>query len=226
MSIDDVKKQIGIFAAELVKDQMIIGLGTGSTAYFFIEHLSERVQKGLKIQAVASSKRSYDQASANGIKMLDIESLTSIDMTIDGADEVDPQKRMIKGGGGALLREKIVATMSKEMIVIIDESKLSDRLGRHLLPVEVIPFAHHFTHYQLTQLGYKGAFRLDKEGNLYLTDNGNFIIDIKIDPNACDPEKDHQRMIAIPGVVETGFFFNLAKQVIIGYNDGRVEVKP
>lgn len=212
-------------AVSLIQDGMKVGLGTGSTAGYFIENLITRCRKeNLKIQAFASSERSAKLASEGGIPLCDENTVTSLDISVDGADEVDPQKRLIKGGGGAMLREKIVATMSKEMVVIIDQDKLVQKLGAFPLPVEVVPFAHHATLHRIQKLHYDGHLRRTKDGQLYITDNGNYIIDIKF-PHLCDfPEKDQEILTAIPGVVATGFFFGIAKRIIVGHTDGSVQI--
>lgn len=155
--LDVVKKAIGEKAADLIQEGMIVGLGTGSTAYWFIESLIERHKKGLNIQVVASSKKSLEQARKGKLPLIDIDSLSFLDITVDGADEIDPEKRMIKGGGGALLREKIVATMSREMVVIVDESKLVQKLGKQKLPLEILPFGHKGTLHHINQLGFLAA---------------------------------------------------------------------
>ena len=225
MSTDDIKLKVGALAANLVQNHMIVGLGTGTTTYYFIKRLAERCREGLVIQAVASSLKSEALAPKEGIPMIDIETITSIDLTIDGADEIDKEKQMIKGGGGALLREKIVASMSKEMIVIVDESKLCDRLGNVKLPVEIVPFAHHYTQFHLEKIGFSGTWRTTSDGKFFMTDNGNLILDINLSSDVCNPKRDHEMLIRVPGVVETGFFFDLAGRVIIGYQDGRVQIK-
>jgi ribose 5-phosphate isomerase A len=226
MSTESIKKAVGYKAAELIEDGMRVGLGTGSTAHYFIERLAQRCREGLKIHAAASSKASLDLANQNEIPLLDIEKVTALDITVDGADEIDPQKRMIKGGGGALIREKILAAMSREMIVIIDESKLVPALGKRKLPVEIIPFATHATLHHIEKAGYKGAFRKNKDGTLYHSDNGSLIFDIHFDSVRTNPEADHETLIHIPGVADTGFFFNLAGRVIVGFADGQVVIKP
>lgn len=213
------KQAAGFAAAALIKDDMLVGLGTGSTAAYFIERLIHLCKEGLKISAVATSKRSEKQAVDGGIPLIDINSITKLDLTVDGADEIDHQKRMIKGGGGALLREKIIASISQEMIVIVDEEKVVSQLGAFPLPIEVVPFAHHAIWHKIQEFGYKGSFRRQPDGNFYLTDNGNFIIDINLKRNS-NPESDNTTLRNIPGVVETGFFFNLAGRVIIGQADG------
>lgn len=222
-TIDIAKAAAAQAASTLIQDGMIVGLGTGSTAAFFISFLVDRCRNGLNIQAVASSEKSHQQALAGGIKMADINTLTSIDFTVDGADEIDPQKRMIKGGGGALLREKIVASMSKEMIVIVDEAKHVKQLGKHPLPVEIIPFAHEAIIYKLNQVGYQGILRKTSSDQRFMTDSGNYIYDISFKNLLTDPEDDHLIIKNIPGVVETGLFLNLAGRVITGFSDGHVE---
>ncbi|MBS0616002.1 MAG: ribose-5-phosphate isomerase RpiA [Verrucomicrobia bacterium] len=219
MSIEVAKQRAGEKAASFIQDGMIVGLGTGSTATYFIKELMKR---GLKITAVASSERSQNLAKQGGIPLIDINTINHIDITVDGADEIDPEKRMIKGGGGALLREKIVASMSKEMVVIVDESKLVSHLGSRKLPVEIIPFAHMATIHKLQKHGYKGELRRNEKAP-YLTENGNYIYDIQL--KNCRPEEDHEAILHVPGVVETGFFLDYAGRVVIGFLDGTVQVR-
>ncbi len=226
MSTDSIKKAVGYRAAELIENGMLVGLGTGSTVHYFIERLIEKCKAGLKIQAIASSNQSFKQAKQGGIPLLDIDKTVSLDITVDGADEIDPEKRMIKGGGGALVREKIMAAMSREMIVIVDEEKLVRALGRRKLPVEIIPFAKNSTLHHIEKAGYRGVFRKTAEGSTYVTDNGNFIVDIQFDAPREKPELDHEALIHVPGVVDTGFFFNFAGRVIVGFADGQVVIKP
>ncbi len=222
-----LKKQAGYLAASFVQNGMTVGLGTGSTARYFIEKLSERIKtEHLNIKAVASSSKSLELAKQGGIPTIDINTLTHIDLTVDGADEIDAKKRMIKGGGGALLREKIVASMSKEMVVIVDETKVVPLLGRHKLPVEIVCFAHEVTLRLIKKLGFAAAFRKqDKNDDYYVTDNGNYIIDVQFSSPLEHPEKEHSLIKEIPGVVETGFFFHLAGRVIIAFADGQVVIK-
>lgn len=223
MSLENSKKLAAEQAATYVKDHMLIGIGTGSTVFYFIEHLIKRCKAGLKIKAVSSSDRSTKQAKEGGIDFADINAITSIDLTVDGADEIDSKKRMIKGGGGALLREKILASSSKDMIVIVDETKVVKQLGKQKLPVEILPFGVQSTISKMNHLGFMGKLRQKEDGSLYKTDNGNFIYDIFYPTLITNPEEDHLSLIAIPGVIETGFFFNLAKKLIIGYTDGHIE---
>lgn len=213
-------------AANLIQNGMKVGLGTGSTAGFFIANLIERCRsKNLKIKAVATSERSAKQAQEGGIPLFDLNDLKTLDVTVDGADEIDHKKRMIKGGGGALLREKIIASHSKEMIIIIDHEKLVKNLGGFPLPLEVVPFACEATLHKILQLGYNGSFRMTKKNKKYVTDNNNFIIDINFSKEIEHPERDNDILRAIPGIVDTGFFLDMAGRVIIGYPDGHVDIK-
>lgn len=220
MTIEQAKKAAGKKAAELVEDGMIIGLGTGSTAAYFIEALSKRK---LNIKAVASSKQSALQAKKGNIAVIDIDSVQTIDMTVDGADEIDPQKRLIKGRGGALLREKIVASISRELIVIADETKLVSHLGQAPLPVEIVPFGYLSTIARLKRRGFTGKLRSDA-AKPYVTENGHYIYDVQLDPQSLHLPDDHERILGVVGVVETGFFLNMAGRIVIGFLDGQVKV--
>ena len=220
--IEDAKRAAARKAAQFIESGMIVGLGTGTTAAFFIEQL---IQKKLKIQCVASSRHSADMAKKGGLPVLDINSVPRIDITVDGADEIDPKKRMIKGGGGAHVREKILASSSGEMVVIVDESKLVDSLGRCKLPVEILFYGSPATRMKIEKLGYRGRWRMGPDGTLFITENGNLLFDIQFDSPPSDPEKDHEQLIRIPGVIDTGFFFGLAGRVIVGYRNGQVEVR-
>lgn len=216
-SIDGkAKKAAGFYAAGLVQDGMRIGIGTGTTVFYLIEALSQRVKEGLKIEALATSRESESLAREGGIPLLSPLEVDKLDLAIDGADEIDPQKRMIKGGGGALLREKITAYMASEMVVIVDSSKVVDKLGKFPLPVEILPFGYEAT---LAKIRYKGQIR-KKEGQIFVTDNGNYIFDIHLEGS---PEEVQKNLIEIPGVIETGLFFHVAGRVVIGYPDGHVE---
>ncbi|MES2198830.1 MAG: ribose-5-phosphate isomerase RpiA [Chlamydiota bacterium] len=229
MNSEALKKAVGYKAASFIENGMVVGLGTGSTAKYFIEKLIERQKtENLSIKVVASSTRSLELAKEGGLPILDINTITSIDITVDGADEIDSEKRMIKGGGGALLREKIVASMSRELIIIIDESKKSSLLGHKKLPVEVVPFACQSTLHKIQKCGWTAYFRKECEGDTkyYVTDNSNYIIDIYFSHPLEHPEKEHAILKEIPGVVETGFFFHLAGRIITSYHDGQVIVTP
>lgn len=224
MSREEVKRNVGYKAAELIENNMLVGLGTGSTTFYFIERLIQRFQQGLKVEVVASSTQSFAQAKRGGLPVLDINKLSSLDLTVDGADQIDSQKRMIKGAGGAHVREKIMASMSREMLAIVDESKIVKELGRIILPVEVLPFALKATICHIEQAGYKGLLRKTPDQSLYITDNKNYLFDIYFPSVISSPEEEHQKLIQIPGILDTGFFFNLAKRVIIGFLDGQIVI--
>lgn len=223
------KKAAGEKAVSFIEDGMIVGLGTGTTAAYFIEALIVKCKQGMKIKAVASSERSSEMAKSGGIPILDINDVTYIDVTVDGADEIDSKKRMIKGGGGAHVREKILASSSSEMIVIIDESKVVSSIGHCKLPIEIVPYGSLFTQKKLEQLGLSGKWRCCNASNLsqelYVTENGNFLLDIYFERPPSSPEKTNEEIMQIPGVVDTGFFFDLASKVIIGKADGSTIIK-
>lgn len=212
-------------AVEFIKSGMIVGLGSGSTARAFIECLIERCKKGLRIQAIASSRASSSIAAKGGIEVLDINSVPRIDITVDGADEVDPKARMIKGGGGAHVREKILACASDRMIVIVDESKIVERLGKTKLPIEVLFFGSPATKAQIESLGYRTQWRMNPEGGFFITENGNLICDLYFSEPSENPEDLHNRLLHIPGVIETGFFFDLATKILVGNEEGNVSIR-
>lgn len=213
MSIN-VKQLAAEKAVEFVKDGMKIGLGTGSTAYWAINKLGERVSEGLKITAVATSRASEEQARELGIPIVAFGDIDSLDLTIDGADELDSSLQLIKGGGGALLREKIVASNSTRMIVIADESKVVNTLGKFPLPVEIVPFAWEWTVAELAKLGCNPELRRSGE-ELYKTDNGNYIANCRFEAIESAP-KLALAIQSIPGVVEHGLFIEIAAMAIVG----------
>ncbi|MDE2997614.1 MAG: ribose-5-phosphate isomerase RpiA [Gemmatimonadota bacterium] len=215
------KRIAGERAAELVDDGMIVGLGTGSTAFYAIQRLGERVREGLRIRGVPTSEQSRIQAERERIPLVDFAETTRIDLTIDGADEIDPAFNLIKGGGGALFREKLVATASLREIIVADESKLKDRLGAFPLPVEVVPFGWQFVQSKLEALGCRAALRV-RENRTFSTDNGNHILDCAFGPIEA-PEDLERRIAAICGVVESGLFVGLAHRIVIGNADGTLE---
>lgn len=221
----EAKIAAGRKAAEWIENGMVVGLGSGSTAECFIRSLVERTKKGLRIQAVSSSRASADLAKKGGIELLDINATSHIDITVDGADEIDPLKRMIKGGGGAHLREKILAKNSKEMVVIVDETKLVPSVGRGKLPVEILFFGSPATRAQIEKLGYHGKWRLNPDNTLFITENGNLLFDISFPSPPRSPEQIDTTLRSIPGVLETGFFFRLAGRVIVGYPDGNTQLR-
>lgn len=211
-------------AVEWIKDGMVVGLGTGSTAYWAICKIGERVQEGLQIKAVASSKVTEQVAREVGIPLVTLDEVEAIDLTIDGADEVDRDYNLIKGGGGALLREKILAYNSQTFLVVVDESKLVGTLGRYPLPVEVVPFASGQTLRHLADLGCSAALRIEEDNAPFTTDNGNYIVDCRFE-QIPDPAALDVILRTIPGVVETGLFVhNMVSHVVVGYKDGDVQV--
>ncbi|MBX7066053.1 MAG: ribose-5-phosphate isomerase RpiA [Parachlamydiales bacterium] len=221
MSIE-AKIAAGSKAVEFIKSGMIVGLGSGSTAECFIQAL---IESGLNIQAVSSSRTSTELAKRGGIEVVDINSVPRIDITVDGADEIDPLKRMIKGGGGAHVREKILASSSDEMIVIVDNTKLVPSVGTKKLPVEVMFYGSPATRMKIEELGYQGKWRQNPDGTLLISENGNLIYDMHFTSPPKAPEHLHEALINIPGVIDTGFFFNMAGRVIVGYPDGRTEIR-
>ena len=215
----NLKEQVGIKAAEFVTDGMIVGLGTGSTAYYFVAELGRRIkEEGLKITAVTTSSVTYEQAEGLGIPLKAIDDVEVVDLTVDGADEVDPALNGIKGGGGALLMEKIVATNSKDCIWIVDESKQVESLGAFKLPVEVVQYGAEnlFRHFE--KKGYSPAYR-EKDGQRFVTDQGNFIIDLdlKVIPDAATLAEELDRTV---GVVDHGLFLGMVSKVIVGTPEG------
>lgn len=215
----NLKEQVGIKAAEFVTDGMIVGLGTGSTAYYFVAELGRRInEEGLKITAVTTSSVTYEQAEGLGIPLKAIDDVEVVDLTVDGADEVDPALNGIKGGGGALLMEKIVATNSKDCIWIVDESKQVETLGAFKLPVEVVQYGAEnlFRHFE--KKGYSPAYR-EKDGQRFVTDQGNFIIDLdlKVIPDAEALAEELDRTV---GVVDHGLFLGMVSKVIVGTPEG------
>ena len=204
-------------AIEFVNNGMILGLGSGSTAAFFIKKLGEQVKRGLKITGVSTSNAATNLALSNNIPLVSIEEVSEIDLTVDGADEVDPEFNGIKGGGGALLYEKIIASISKEIIWVVDSSKLVKRLGKFPLPVEIVTFGHTHTLRRLKDAGYNPSLRV-RNGELFPSDGNNFIADLelKVIDNPVELEK---KLKILRGVIETGLFVNAPDKVIIGENN-------
>jgi ribose 5-phosphate isomerase A len=220
------KQRAALAAANLVTDGMVIGLGTGTTADYLIKALGERLHNGLHIVgAVASSQASTELAASVNIPITSLDIYPEIDIYIDGADEIDPQMRLIKGAGGALLREKIVASAAKSFVVIADPTKKVEQLGhRFPLPVEVVPLAIHPITLSLSRLGAAVKLR-QRNGTTFVTDNHNVILDCTFPDGISDPVELDARIHSIVGVIETGLFINLAKQIIIGGPEG-VEIYP
>lgn len=224
-TIQQAKRAVGAAAAQLVQDGMTVGIGTGTTAAYFIEALIERCRAGLSITAIPTSQASAQQLQRGGLTVKEIDSVPAIDLVIDGADEIDPNRCLIKGGGGALLREKIVAVNASEMVVMVDETKLVDRLGTFGLPLEILPFGHTHTLKRLREHGYQPTLRLRRASEPYVTDNGNFLADLRFERPIEDPRRVDDELQHITGVLETGLFLGLAKRVLIGRIDGHVDVE-
>lgn len=206
-------------AVSLVENGMKIGLGTGSTSEYFIRYLAEACKKGLQITAFSSSLNSEKLARSLGIPLLQPQDVSQLDLTIDGADEVGPHKTLIKGGGGALLREKILAAMATEMIVMVDEKKIVSHWGNFPLPVEIAVFGAQATLRHFADQGLQAKIR-ERSGAPFVTDNGNWIADLTLDNSITNPQQLDQQLKSIPGVLETGLFLGLAGRVIVGHADG------
>ena len=215
------KRMAGVEAAKMVKDGMVIGLGTGSTAAEFIIALSERIQAGLHIVGgVPSSQATKDLAASLHIPITDLDTHPELDLYVDGADEIDPQLRLLKGGGGALLREKIVASCARHFVVIADVSKQVSQLGQNFpVPVETVPFAVTPVRRHLEKLGAQVKVRRLADST-FITENRNIILDCTFALGISDPADLDIRMHSIVGVVETGIFLHMAQQAIIAGPDG------
>jgi ribose 5-phosphate isomerase A len=203
-----------------VKDGQIVGIGTGSTAAYFIQLLGEAVKKGLRVKGIPTSERSREQAARLGIPLTTLDEYQVIDVTVDGADEFDPQLRLIKGGGGALLREKIVASATKQLVIVTDASKRVPVLGRFPLPVEVIKFAQALVAKKIEALGAKVSLRRDSDGKPFLTDENNHILDCRFG-EIPDADRLARRLSDTPGVVEHGMFIGMASVVLVA-NRGEI----
>lgn len=228
MSANTAKSAAAQKALDWIKPNMTVGLGTGSTAAFFIDHLGAAVREGLQIETVATSIASKKQALANGIEVVEADETTHIQVAVDGADEIDRNMHLIKGGGGALLREKIIAQAAETFIVIADQSKHVTALGAFALPVEIDPFCWGLTVQQVRQVlsahgfdGQKVHLRGDEKG-VFQSDGGHFILDCALD-RIEDPAPLDAALRSLPGVVETGFFLEMADTVLLGQADGTVE---
>jgi ribose 5-phosphate isomerase A len=217
---DQEKQAAAAAAAQLVESGMIVGLGSGSTATCAIRCLGERVRQGLKIVGIPTSQETQELAQQLGIPLATLDDHPQIDMDIDGADEIDAQLNLIKGGGGALLREKIIASASRRFVVVADSGKLVQHLGKFPLPVEVIPFAQHLLKARIEALGAQVSLRRYPYGNPYLTDEGHHILDCRFGEIA-DPAGLAAKLRALPGVVEHGLFIGMAELALVG-RDGKV----
>jgi ribose 5-phosphate isomerase A len=224
VSVDDQKRRAALAALDHVEDGMKLGLGSGSTAAHFVRALGERVAAGLDVVGVPTSEGTAALAAAVGIRLTTLDAEPDLDLTVDGADELDGRLRLIKGGGGALLREKIVASCSRRMIVIAEEAKEVAMLGKFALPVEVVPFGATATAARITAVardhGCRGEVRQrHRDGAVFVSDGGHWIYDCDFGAIP-DPEGLGTALLAIPGVVEHGLFIGLASMAILGTDEG------
>jgi ribose 5-phosphate isomerase A len=227
---DEAKRAAAAQAIEsFLKDGMMIGLGSGTTSRWFVRILGERVAQGLRVTGVPSSKSTGQLATEVGVPLADLNDVGQLDLTIDGADEIDSKGRMIKGGGANLLWEKIVASASNKMVCIVDESKLVELLGRFPLPIEVIPFAWRSTERHLRKLFAEsglGEPKIEMRGGLQkplITDSGHYLLDCHLE-KLPDPESLAGKLNQIPGVVEHGLFIGIATDAVVGHANGAAEV--
>ena len=223
--MEGLKRQAAARALEEVQGGMKLGLGTGSTAKHFVDLLGEKVRAGLKVVGVPTSEATRAQAAACGIALTTLDDIDRLDLTIDGADEIDHSLNLIKGGGGALLREKIVAAASDRMVVIADESKWVETLGRFPLPIEIIPFGIAATRHAIaeafTKAGVSGqmAVRKGKDGHVFVTDGGHWIVDAHLG-RIEEPQRLAGLLSQIPGVVEHGLFIGMARTAVLAGAQG------
>jgi len=207
------KKAAAEKAVEFIESGMLVGLGTGSTVRFMIESLAEKIKNGLDIKTISTSNTTSKFAESLGITVINFSDVDEIDLTIDGADEVDSNLNGIKGGGGALLYEKIVASSSKKNIWMVDSTKRVERLGKFPLPLEVVPFGAKQTFNKLFSLGYNPKFRI-ADGKHYVTDGNHFIIDLQLNKIE-KPDELNNKLLQVPGVIETGLFLGVCGLLIV-----------
>jgi ribose 5-phosphate isomerase A len=224
MANDQEKEAAARASLRFVHEGQIVGLGSGSTASYFIELLAEKVKDGLHIRGIPTSERSRELAHRLGILLTTLDECQEIDVTVDGADEVDPQLRLIKGGGGALLREKIVASASKQLVIVVDASKQVEKLGRFPLPVEVIRFAEALVAKRIRALGAEVRRRANADGSPYLTDEHNHILDCRFG-QIQDPDALARKLSDMPGIVEHGLFIGMASVVLVARGSEVVELR-
>jgi len=222
---NDLEKEAAARASlRFVKDGQVVGLGTGSTAAYFIRLLGEQVKNGLRVRGIPTSDRSRELAHSLGIPLTTLDECQEIAVTVDGADEVDPQLRLIKGGGGALLREKIVASATRQLVIVADASKQVPVLGKFPLPVEVIKFAQALVAKRIAALGAEVQLRTSVDGKPYLTDENNHILDCRFGQIA-DPDSLARQLSEMPGVVEHGLFIGMASVVLFARGSEIVELR-
>jgi ribose 5-phosphate isomerase A len=226
MSLTDSEKAAAARKSlEYVKEGMIVGLGSGSTATFAIQFLGEQVRQGLKIRGIPTSRASGELARSLSIPLTSFDEVDHTDVTIDGADEVAPGLALIKGGGGALLHEKIVASSSRKLVIVADDHKMVEHLGRFPLPVEVIPFAAGPIKKQLEKIGANPVLRAGQDGSPYITDEGNYIFDCHYE-KILDPPAVAQTLKSMTGVVEHGLILGLASVAVVAGPNGARLVNP
>ena len=216
----NLKEVVGKEAVKYVEDGMIVGLGTGSTVFYFVHALADRVKEGLNIQMVSTSIQTVELAKSLGLNIKELEEIDHIDLAVDGVDEIDKNFNAIKGGGAALFREKMVADIAKEVIWIYDESKDVEKLGKFNLPVEILPLGYSHTVRKLTEAGLNPVIR-KKDGEILITDNHNYIADLHLG-YGFDIEEVKEKLANIVGVVEHGLFLNMCKLCIKGTPEGAV----
>lgn len=222
LSSNEIKQRVALKATHLVQPGMTVGLGSGTTMYWFVIALAEQMKEGLQFTGVPTSTDVKNLAEEKGIHLKTLNEIESIDLTVDGADEIDPQWQLIKGGGGALLQEKLVATASRKLVIIADHSKMVQQLGKFPLPIEVVPYGWKQVQNRLEQL-YKIKTTLrEKNNQIFVTDHGHYILDCYFQQIADAPTLNAELNL-IPGVVETGLFIDMAKVLIIGYPDGTIK---
>lgn len=224
MANDSEKEAAARASLQYVKDGQVVGLGTGSTAAYFIKLLGQQVKNGLRIRGIPTSVRSRDLALSVSIPLTTLDECQEIDVTVDGADEVDPELRLIKGGGGALLREKIVASATRKMVVVADVSKQVQRLGKFPLPVEVIKFAQALVAKRIAAMGAEVKLRTDVEGKPYVTDENNHILDCRFG-EIRDADGLARELNEMPGVVEHGLFIGMASVALLARGTEIVELR-
>lgn len=224
MANDHEKEMAARASLKYVKDGQVVGLGTGSTAAYFIQLLAEEVKKGLRVRGIPTSVRSLEMARSLGIPLTTLDECQEIAVTVDGADEVDPQLRLIKGGGGAMLREKIVASATKQLVIVADASKQVPVLGKFPLPVEVIRFAQALVAKRIAGLGADVEVRKGSDGKPYVTDENNHILDCRFG-EIKEADKLAQELSDMPGVVEHGLFIGMASVVLFAKGNEIVEVR-
>jgi ribose 5-phosphate isomerase A len=213
------KRLAATHALEFVEDGMTVGLGTGSTAAIFVELLGARVREGLRVVGVPTSTKTRELAVACGIELATLDDVAAIDVTVDGADELDGELRLIKGGGGALLYEKLVALASRALVVVADSGKLVERIGRVPLPIEVVPFGWRHTSARVARLGVEPVLRMDAAGAPVRTDEGNLVLDCPFGPIEA-PERLAAELKGLPGVVDHGLFLDIASTAIVASASG------